>query len=242
MSVAVDLGGRRALVTGGTRGIGFAIAERLVAAGAEVVVASRSQASCDEAAATLGDRATGIACDVADPDAVATLAERAGAIDRFVACAGLSSPGKAADLPLEELERMMRVHYVGAVQGARLAADKMHDGGAVLMVTSVWGLGGQPGTLAYGAAKAALAHTVKVLAIEWARRGIRVNGLAPGFIDTDMTSDLPDGVRDKLLSRVPMRRAGTPREMADAALFLLSDLASYVTGHVLVADGGERAR
>ncbi len=234
--------GKVAIVTGGTRGIGLAIAGALADAGAEVVVSSRSESSCAEAADAIGGR--GVACDVQDPAAVERLFQVVTDCQLFVACAGLSSPGLARDLPLSELERMMQVHYTGAVDGARRAAAQMKTlgGGSIVLVTSVWGLGGQPGTLAYGAAKAALAHAVKVLAIEWARDQIRVNGLAPGFIDTDMTSEMPGGVRDKLLSRVPMRRAGTPEEMAGPAVFLLSDAAAYVTGHTLVADGGERAR
>jgi 3-oxoacyl-[acyl-carrier protein] reductase len=109
-------------------------------------------------------------------------------------------------------------------------------------VTSVWGLGGASGTLAYGVAKAGLAHAVKVLALEWTAKKVRVNGLAPGLVTTDMTAELPERAKDKLVSRIPMRRPATPEEMAGPALFLVSDAASYVTGQVLVADGGERAR
>lgn len=239
------LDGKRAVVTGGSRGIGRAIAGALAEAGAHVVVSSRDAAACAAAAGPLGGE--GFPCDVADLGQVDALFDRVdelGGCDVFVSAAGLASSAPAAEVSATELRRMMDVHFVGATHGAQRAAAQMRarGGGAILLVTSVWGLGGQPATLAYGAAKAALAHAVKVLAIEWARDGIRVNGLAPGFVDTDMTADLPPTLRQKLLSRVPLRRAARPEEMAGPALFLCSEAASYVTGHVLVADGGERAR
>ncbi len=240
-----SLEGKRAVVTGGSRGIGRAIAEALAAAGAHVVVSSRSAEACVAVADALGGEA--IPCDVTDPAQVDTLFDsvgKQGGCDVFVAAAGVASSASAADVSVSELRRMMEVHFVGATHGAQCAAAQMraHGGGAILLVTSIWGLGGQPSTLAYGAAKAALSHAVKVLAIEWARDGVRVNGLAPGFVDTDMTAELAPPLRDKLLSRVPLRRAARPDEMAGPALFLCSEAASYVTGHVLVADGGERAR
>ena len=237
------LDGKRAVITGASRGIGRAIAETFAEAGAEVVVSSRSQAACEEVASSIGGSA--IACDVADPAAVDALFDRVGEMggtDVFVANAGLSSSAFAHDVDRAELQRMMDVHFLGAIQGAQRAAKQMSEGGAVLFVSSIWGLGGQPSALAYGCAKAALAHAVKTLAIEWAREGIRVNGLAPGFVDTAMTEELDPAVKAKLLKRVPMRRDARPEEMAGPALFLCSDASSYVTGHILVADGGERAR
>jgi 3-oxoacyl-[acyl-carrier protein] reductase len=117
-------------------------------------------------------------------------------------------------------------------------------GGSITFVTSIWGLGAQRMAVPYGAAKAAVAHMTKILAVEWAPRGIRVNALAPGLIDTEMTSMImgDDTLRDRMLKSVPMRRAGTPEECAGAAVFLASPAASYVTGHVLLVDGGVRAR
>ncbi|MEZ4252049.1 MAG: SDR family oxidoreductase [Polyangiales bacterium] len=243
--IGTGLRGKIAVVTGSSRGIGFAIAEGLAAGGAKVVVSSRDAASCAAAAERFGG--VPIACDVADDAQVEALfgkvAELGGA-DVFVSCAGLGGGRLAAKTDRAELQTMLDVHYLGAMTGARAAAAQMRGkgGGAMLFVTSIWGLGGATGTLAYGAAKAALAHSVKVLALEWARDGIRVNGLAPGYVETDMTSELPDAARDKMLSRIPLRRAARPEEMAGPATFLCSDAASYVTGHVLVADGGERAR
>ena len=241
-----SLEGQRAFITGGSRGIGGAIAGALAAAGAKVNIAARSPGPCEEKAKSLGGRA--FPCDVTDHDALLAAMSAAGGeagLDIYVACAGASHAGAAASVALEDLQRMFDIHVKAAVDGAQIAAAQMREagkGGAILLVTSVWGLGGQPGTLAYGTAKAALAHAVRILAIEWARDGIRVNGLAPGFVETEMTADVGDKVRGKLLSRVPMRRAAKAEEMAGPALFLCCPAASYVTGQILAADGGERAR
>jgi NAD(P)-dependent dehydrogenase (short-subunit alcohol dehydrogenase family) len=243
---------KNAVVTGGTRGIGRAIALGLAETGANVVVASRDAASCAETAraiAHVGPRGIGVCCDVSKEDDVAMLFDRTaadlGGADVLVHCAGLSGAGKASsDVSRADLVRMLDVHLLGGITAAQLAAAQMEHrgGGAILLVTSVWGLGGASRTLDYGVAKAALAHAVRVLAIEWAKKGIRVNGLAPGFVETDMTAELPGGVRDHLIARAPLRRAATADEMVGPAVFLCSDAASFVTGHVLVADGGERAR
>ncbi|MFK8000519.1 MAG: SDR family NAD(P)-dependent oxidoreductase [Polyangiales bacterium] len=241
-----SLQGQRAMVTGGSRGIGGAIADGLAGAGAELSIVARSPGPCEAKAQSLGGRS--FPCDVTDHDALKTAMDEAGGdagLDIFVACAGASHSGAASSLTMSDLQRMFDIHVKAAIFGAQQAAEQMRNagkGGSILLVTSVWGLGGQPGTLAYGTAKAALAHAVRVLAIEWARDKIRVNGLAPGFVDTEMTADVGDKVRGKLLSRVPMRRSAKPEEMAGPALFLCSPAASYVTGQVLAADGGERAR
>jgi len=237
--------GKRAVVTGGTRGIGFAIAEAFAAAGAEVVVSSRSADACAAAATKLGG--VGIAADVADEAALDSLFARVderGGCDVFVHCAGFAEAAKAADVPRAKLQKMLDVHLLGGIAGAQRAAAQMRPkgGGAILLIGSVWGLGGARGTLPYGVAKAGLVHAVKVLAIEWARDGIRVNGLAPGIIETDMTAELGDAAKEKLVSRVPLRRMGRPEEMAGPALLLCTDAGSYVTGQTIVADGGERAR
>lgn len=239
------MSGKRVVVTGGSRGIGLAIAGGFAEAGAEVTIASRDADACARGAASIG--AHGRAADVNSPEDLdvlfAEVGERGGC-DVLVCCAGVSGGGSAADIDRADLQRMIDIHVHGAIEAARRAARQMRDsgGGAILFVTSVWGLRGQPGTLAYGVAKAAMAHAVKVLAIEWARDGIRVNGLAPGFVDTDMTADLDEAVRDKLLKRVPLRRAARAEEMVGPAMLLCSDAGSYVTGQILVVDGGESAR
>ncbi len=237
---------KRVLVTGGSRGIGKAIATGFAAEGAEVIVSSRSEASCAAAASAIGDRAVPFACDVTDSDAVKKLfafAKERGGIDTLIACAGLASHGFAANVPEDELLRMWDVHFRGAIRCAQAAFPQLKQRqGSVVMVASIWAYAGVPGTLAYGSAKAALNHAVKVMGVEWAREGVRVNGLAPGFVETDMTSDLDPAMKDKMIRKIPLRRSAAPEEMAGPALFLASKSASYITGQTLIADGGERAR
>lgn len=240
-----------AVVTGGSRGIGRAIAHRFAAEGARVVVSSRSAESCEAALASLeaaGGEGLAISCDVTDTESIDQLFEatatQLGGVDIFVHCAGLSSVGLAKDVEMSAVQEMLDVHYRAGVYASQRAREQMLDreGGAILLVSSIWALGGQPASLAYGSAKAALAHSVKVMAVEWARYGIRVNGLAPGYVETDMTAEMDDLTRDRLLKKIPMRRGAHPDEMAGPAVFLCGPAASYVTGQILVADGGERAR
>ena len=195
-----------------------------------------------------GARVIGVGGDVMNRGSVdalfARVADELGGCDVFVHCAGLSSVGLAKDVDEDSLRQMLDVHYIGGVHACQRAREQMagRGGGAILLVSSIWALGGQPASLAYGAAKAALAQAVKVMAVEWARYGVRVNGLAPGFVDTDMTSEMDEETKGRLVKRIPMRRSATPDEMAGPALFLCGPMGSYVTGHMLVADGGERAR
>ncbi len=245
------LDGKVAVVTGGSRGIGRAIALGLADAGAHVVVASRNGTTCVEVAGEIahrGVRGIGIACDVLEEASIVHLfdevAAELGGTDIFVHAAGVAGSKLAADTSRAELSSMLDIHLLGGVTGAQRAAMQMEarGGGAILFVTSIWGLDGATGTLAYGVAKAGLAHAVKVLAIEWARKKIRVNAIAPGLVDTDMTAALSDNARDKLVASIPLRRPAAPEEMAGPALLLVTDAGSYITGEILVVDGGERAR
>ncbi len=248
-----DLSGKVAVVTGGTRGIGRAIALGLADAGAHVAVASRDDARCAEVAAEIaarGVRALGVRCDVTSEQDVRELFTRVagelGGTDVLVCSAGIAALAPALTVARAEIDRMMTLHLNGAVTAAQHAAAQMiggRGGGAILFVSSIWGLGARPQSLAYGAAKAALAHAVKVLAVEWAEHGIRVNGLAPGFVQTDMTASVASvpGLWEKNVRRIPLKRAAQPEELAGPAVFLCSAAASYVTGHILVVDGGERA-
>jgi 3-oxoacyl-[acyl-carrier protein] reductase len=240
-----------AVVTGGSRGIGRAIALALADAGAHVVIASRNGTACVEVAGEIahrGVRGLGLSCDVTEEDSIVHLfdqiAAELGGTDLFVHAAGIASGGLASDTTRGEIETMLDIHLLGGITASQRAGMQMEarGGGAMVLVTSIWGLGAATGTLAYGVAKAGLAHAVKVLALEWARKKIRVNGLAPGLVDTDMTADLSETARNKMVARIPLGRPAQPEELAGPALFLLSDAASYVTGEVLVVDGGERSR
>lgn len=241
-----SLEGKRALVTGGTRGIGLAIAEAFCRSGASTTISSRSASSCEQAQTHLeaqGLSVKAVPCDVANESAVETLFANLDSLDVLVHCAGVASAEFAAQSSRNERTKLMDVHYHGGVACASHAHARMKGhGGSIILVGSVWGLGGASGTLAYGSAKAALLHAVKVMAIEWARDEIRVNALVPGYVDTDMTQDVPESAKQKMVSRIPLRRPARPEELAGPAVFLASDAASYVTGHALVVDGGERAR
>lgn len=238
-----------AVVTGGTRGIGRAIANGLASRGARVIVASRDAATVDKAARQLVrdfGYGKGIACDVSKPaalDALFAAAKAEGGVDCLVHCAGLSSVVAAESASRQELMKMADVHYLAAVDLAQRSYHQMvGKGGSILFISSIWSLGGQPASIAYGAAKAAMNQAMRVMAVEWARHDIRVNALAPGHVKTDMTKQIPKDVADKLIKRVPMRRMAEAEEMVEPALFLLGKGASYITGQILAVDGGERAR
>lgn len=243
--------GRVALVTGGSRGIGRAIALALAESGADVAVVSRDGARCEEVAAEirgLGRRAASYGLDLSSEAAIVDAFSRCdrdlGGATIAVHCAGLAVGAPAIALDRAQYQAMLDLHFLGGVTVAQqLAKRAMGKDGALLLVTSIWGLGGQRMMSAYGAAKAALVNLTQTLAVEWARMGIRVNALAPGLVETTMTEPLlaDAGTRDKMVRSVPMGRPATPDEMAGAALFLCSPAASYVTGHVLVADGGVTA-
>ena len=250
-----ELTSKKALVTGGSRGIGRAIARGLAEAGADVIVSSRNGETCAataaEIAAATGRRVTGLPCDVAhDEDVAGLFAEidrrGLGPLDVAVTCAGVAELTPSMSLERAQFQRMLDVHLLGSFDVARRSAQQMagRGGGAILLCASIWGLGAQRMAAAYGASKAAICSLARTLAVEWAPQSIRVNALAPGLVDTDMTAPLLEdpGMRERMIKSVPMRRPGTPDEMVGAAVFLCSPAASYVTGHVLVVDGGVRAR
>jgi 3-oxoacyl-[acyl-carrier protein] reductase len=243
-----DLTGKVALVTGGSRGIGRAIAEALAERGSLVVLGySSGEAKAREAVAAIeaaGGKAEALQLDVSNgaetEQRIAELAKRLGRLDVLVANAGISIDSLLLRLRDEDFDRVLSVNLKGAVASARAAIKVMMraKAGRVLFISSVVGENGNSGQTAYAASKAALLGVAKSLAREYASRSITVNAITPGFIDTDMTAALDGAQKTQIASTIPLGRTGTAREVAAAAVFLASDEAAYVTGHTLRVNGG----
>lgn len=249
MSAAADLGlaGRRALVTGGNRGIGRAIAEALAGAGADVAIFARSADSVEAAAKDLaarGGRTLGLVGDVAKPADV----ERAwkeceavfGGIDILVNNAGVTRDNLLLRMKPEEWDAVLETNLTGAFNWCRLAIKPMikRRSGRIINIASVVGLTGNPGQTNYAASKAGLIGFSKSLAAEVASRNVTVNVIAPGFIETDMTAVLGAEARIGFLAQIPAGRFGSARDVAHLALFLASPFSDYISGQVICVDGG----
>ncbi len=240
----IDLTGRTAVVTGSTRGIGRAIADALAAAGARVAVVGRDKARADEVAAEIGQGAQGFACDVSETAQVNALIEDVekafGRIDILVNNAGLTRDNIMLRLKDEDWDAVIDANLRGAFASTRAAVRGMmkRRSGRIINISSVVGLIGNKGQTNYAASKAGLIGMTKAVAKEFASRGILTNVVAPGFIESDMTSALTPEQRAQLFSQIPLERLGAPGDVAAAVLFLASDLSSYITGQVLVVDGG----
>jgi 3-oxoacyl-[acyl-carrier protein] reductase len=242
------LDGKVALVTGGSRGIGRAIAEALAEQGATVVVNYvRAEAEARDVAkgiAEKGGKAEIIGFDVADgpasEEAIAEIAKRHGRLDVAVSNAGISIDGLILRLKPEDIARTLNVNVGGAFAVARAATKVMMRAraGRIVFVSSVVGEAGNAGQTAYSASKAALLGLARSLAREYVGRGITVNAVAPGYVDTDMTRALTAEQRENVLKSVPLGRVATAREIATGVVYLASDEASYVTGQVLRINGG----
>jgi 3-oxoacyl-[acyl-carrier protein] reductase len=244
MPFSIDLTGKAAFVTGSTRGIGLAIAQALYQAGARIAVVGRDADRASTVAKALGDRAVGLACDVAQGDQVTTAitaAEEAlGSIDILVNNAGLTRDNILLRLSDDDWDAVLAANLKGAFHTTRAVIKGMmkRRSGRIINITSIVGLTGNKGQANYAASKAGLIGFTKSVAKEYASRNILVNCVAPGFIETDMTASLPDEARASLLEEIALGRLGRPEDVAGTVLFLASDLAAYVTGQVLVVDGG----
>jgi len=239
----ISLTGKTALVTGGARGIGRAIAATLAANGARVAIADLDLAAAEKTAGEIG-QASGFACDVSDPAAVTqlvqTVEEAFGSLDILVNNAGITRDNLMARMKDEDWDAVMNVNLRAAFVATRAVQRGMmkRRWGRIINIASVVGIMGNKGQANYAASKAGLIGLTKSAARELASRNILVNAVAPGFIQTAMTDKLSDEARTTLAGQIPLARLGEPQDIANAVAFLASDLAAYITGQVLVVDGG----
>ncbi|MCZ6761025.1 MAG: 3-oxoacyl-[acyl-carrier-protein] reductase [Gemmatimonadetes bacterium] len=242
--MTIDLEGKVALVTGASRGIGRDIAARFVEAGAKVALVARNRDALQDTASDLGDKAFPFVADVADSESiretVSAVEQDIGPIDILVNNAGVTRDGVLVRVSEEDWDRVLDTNLKGAFNTTKVVARGMmkRRWGRVINITSVVGVIGNRGQVNYAASKAGLIGFTKSIAKELASRNILANAIAPGFMDTNMTRDLSDEQRDALLSQIPLGKLGTGDDVASVALFLASEMASYITGQVLVVDGG----
>jgi 3-oxoacyl-[acyl-carrier protein] reductase len=244
MSASIDLTAKTAFITGSTRGIGLAIARSLHGAGANVAIVGRELERARSVAGEFGERAYGVGCDVAQAaqvEAALSAAEKAlGPVDILVNNAGLTRDNILLRLTDEDWSTVLDANLKGAFHTIRAAIKGMmkRRSGRIINITSIVGLTGNKGQANYAASKAGLIGLTKSVAKEYASRNILANCIAPGFIETDMTDALPAEARATLLEEIALGRLGRPEDVAGTVLFLASDLAGYITGQVLVVDGG----
>jgi gluconate 5-dehydrogenase len=249
-----DLRGKTAVVTGGGSGIGRQMAGALAELGANVVLCARKVERCEQAAeelAELGVRALGLRCDVRSADdvqaVVRTTVEELGSLDVLVNNAGTSWGAPAEDTPLEGWQKVLDVNLTGVFLCSQAAGRVMIErgGGSIVNIASVAGLRGSPpgamDAIAYNASKGGVISFTRDLAHKWARHGIRVNAIAPGWFPSDMSQYLLERHGDRFLEGIPLRRFGGPEDLKGAIAFLASPASAYVTGHTLVVDGGQSA-
>jgi 3-oxoacyl-[acyl-carrier protein] reductase len=233
------LEGRTALVTGGSRGIGRAIAAELANAGAEVVIGYRSSSEeAEGVAGEVGCRA--IQADISDPEEAKRLVDEAGDVEILVNNAGVTRDGLLARMSDEDWRVVLDTNLGGTFNTCRAVSRGMmkRRGGAIVNVSSIVGVHGNPGQTNYAASKAGIIGFTKALARELGSRGVRANVVAPGYISTRLTTELPEELQQSMLASTPLGRFGDPEDVAGAVRFLSSDASSFITGEVLLVDGG----
>ena len=232
--------GRIAVVIGGASGIGWASANALAADGCRVTIADLNADGARERAAELGSPHASAQVDVTDEASVERLFGETGPLDVVVNCAGFGSLGLITDLSVDEFRGVVDVCLNGAFIVAKYAGQKLRQGGSLVSISSLNGRQPAIGMSAYCSAKAGLSMLTQVAAMEWGPRGIRVNAVAPGFVDTPLTagSSLVPGLVEDYVENTALGRAGTPEEIADAVVFLCSPKSSWLTGEVLDLNGG----
>jgi glucose 1-dehydrogenase len=249
------LAGEWAVVTGASKGIGRAIAERMLESGANVVLVARNRADIDAAVADLCTRASatqtviGLTADVADRQSIAALFDelhrRIPRLHHFVANAGTGRVTPLFELDADEVDEVVALNFTGTIHCMQLAALMMRehpvDNSCIVVVSSIRGLGALPGRLIYAATKAGINQAVRVAAAELAPLGIRANIVSPGITETPLTAKNPE-VFAEMTANVPMGRAGQPRDLAEAVNFLCSPAARFITGLNMIVDGGESLR
>ena len=242
------LRGRTAIITGGSRGIGRAIARRFAAQGASSLLVATTPGHLESAAAevrTMGVRVETLCGDVSDPDLAARAldlcTDRLGQVDILVTCAGIISRTPFEDLPFAEWRRVLDVNLDGTFHFCQRIIPSMAaaGGGSVITMTSQMAKLPHPSAApSYEVSKAGIVALTRHLALRFARRGVRVNGIAPGSIDTDMPKSMKVEARERLRQAIPMGRLGEPDEVGNAAVFLASPMSSYLTGEILDVNGG----
>ncbi len=242
----IDLSGRIAVVTGASRGIGQAIALRLAQAGAKVV--SNHHTTPPDATHKLiedeGGAFASYPCDAGSTESIqnfiATVLKEQGKIDILVNNAGITRDNLLIRMSETEWDEVLNVNLKSAFSITKTAGKAMMKkrSGSIINITSIVGATGNPGQCNYAASKAGMIGFTKSAAQELAARGIRLNCVAPGYIATEMTATLPDDVKEKLMQKIPLKQMGTPKQVADAVLFLASDLATYITGETIHVNGG----
>jgi 3-oxoacyl-[acyl-carrier protein] reductase len=247
----MDFNGKVALVTGATRGLGRAIADKLAAGGASLIITATSNA-IENVAAELKEKynvqVESFYGDISQEETVKALfkliEEKFEKLDICVNNAGITKDGLSMRMSAEDFDRVLTVNLRSTFLVSKEASMMMMKAryGKIVNMSSIVGLQGNVGQANYAASKAGIIGLTKSMAVELAKRNVTVNAVAPGFIDTDMTRAVADKARDEFMSRIPMCRAGVPEEIADAVAFFASDASRYITGQVLVVDGGMMLR